>query len=608
MVAATGLLVAAAGASAAPGAEVGRIVFVSERAPDLERTQFVAATASARVVLANAPAGAVLAPEGRRFAYVRHVRGSGTLVVADLRTGAELELASSPYSIGNVVWSPDGSEVAYEVANTSYCRGGDRLCAVFEIWVVPAAGGIPRLLASKARWPVWSPSGRMIAFAGDWNTFDASFTGASGRPYVVSAGGDTPRPLSTVLGIVDLDWAPDERRISFSVHRGYVAIAPVASGGAKKVSTGREAVWISNTRLAIGEIDGAIGIVRTDRRRVRTIRAFGIGIEALSWSAARGRLAYVARLRGEPVPSQPAAGSVLATVAPAGGRSQVLLRADRFQSLLNPHWDGSRVVVSTSRERNDTDLFTMRGDGSDVRRVTDDDQYEFEPAWSPDGKQVVFLRIFPGGFGFPQTAVHVVDGSGGPATRITSPTAGTDDYDPEWSPDGTWIVFSRSLAASGLAAGELYMCRPDGAGLIQLTRLGGSNHHPAWSPDGSRIAFSHSGELWVIHPDGTGARSLGLRGSYPAWSPDGSRLAYLGVIGNVLRLLVANADGSGHRVVSWDVEPFPSAPAWSPDGTRLVYTGMDMDLHAITADGTARVDVAATVGRDADPDWSAAAG
>jgi Tol biopolymer transport system component len=193
-------------------------------------------------------------------------------------------------------------------------------------------------------------------------------------------------------------------------------------------------------------------------------------------------------------------------------------------------------------------------------------------------------------------------------TRITSPTAGTDDRDPEWSPDGTWIVFSRSLAASGVDDAELFMCRPDGAGLIQLTRLRGSNAHPDWSPDGSRIAFSHSGELWTIRPDGSDARSIGLRGSDPSWSPDGSRIAYLGGIGNRLRLLVANADGSDHRVVSWDVEPMFSTPTWSPDGTRLVYEGMDGELHSIAVDGAGDVDLTARLGRDADPDWSGSAG
>jgi TolB protein len=596
---------AALGAESSPG-DAGRIVFTSERAPDLQRTQFLAVSASSRVVLATAPGGAVLAPDGRRYAFVRPGPGrDDALLVAELDGEGVREVASTRYSMRDPAWSPDGSQIAYEVANPSYCRPGDRLCAVFEIWIVPAAGGSPRMLASAATRPVWSPGGRMIAYAGEWNTADANEIGASGRPYVVAAGGGTPRLLSRVRGIVDIDWAPDERRISFSAHArsGFVAVAPLTGAGAKRIAMGRAAAWISNTRLAIGEIDGAIGIVRADGRRVRTIRAVGVGIEAFAWSPARGRLAYVTRLR-----AQPTHGRVLASVAPAGGRSEVLLRADRFQSVLHPRWDRANVVISTFREQNDYDLFTMRGDGSDVRRVTDEDQYEFDPSWSPDGKRIVFLRIFPGGFGFPQTAVHVVDGSGGAATRITSPTAGTDDNDPEWSPDGTWIVFSRSLSASGLPDAELYMCRPDGAGLIQLTRLGGWNGDPDWSPDGSWIAFAHSGELWVIRPDGTDARSLGLRGSSPSWSPDGSRIAYLGAIGNVLRLLVASADGSDHRVVSWDVEPMSSAPTWSPDATRLIYEGKDGELHAIAIDGAARVDLTQTFGRDADPDWSAAAG
>jgi len=103
------------------------------------------------------------------------------------------------------------------------------------------------------------------------------------------------------------------------------------------------------------------------------------------------------------------------------------------------------------------------------------------------------------------------DGSG---LRQLTRAPGEDNW-PQWSPDGTQIVYSHAT--------DLWMMNADGAGQHRLTSLAGE---PSWSPDGAWIAFDCApnsdpdGGMCAIHPDGTGPTPiLGRRGSFPAWRP-----------------------------------------------------------------------------------------
>src|SRR5207247_2453543 len=103
---------------------------------------------------------------------------------------------------------------------------------------------------------------------------------------------------------------------------------------------------------------------------------------------------------------------------------------------------------------------------------------------------------------------------------LTQLTSGLPrDFAPDWSPDGTQIVFQR-----GRSIEHVYAIGSDGSGLRQLTH-GRYDSGPAWSPDGTRIVFVRAGDLWIMRRDGRGAhnithtRSISKDEGAPDWQP-----------------------------------------------------------------------------------------
>ena len=216
---------------------------------------------------------------------------------------------------------------------------------------------------------------------------------------------------------------------------------------------------------------------------------------------------------------------------------------------------------------------TINPDGSGFLQLTFDSAFHASPAWSPDGKQIAIDFESETQHGIP-----IIDASDGTVLlQVTSNPSGVD-VESQWSPDGQWIVFSRAtgnrpahgpgFAACGSCRAVLFLVRPDGSGLHQLTPpgLNADFQGADWSPDGTKIAFSGKHNvpadfgIWTIHPDGSGLRAVikGTGFAYfdrPTWSPDGTRLithARLASQGTSLwedSLWEVNADGSNlHKI------------------------------------------------------------
>jgi hypothetical protein len=123
------------------------------------------------------------------------------------------------------------------------------------------------------------------------------------------------------------------------------------------------------------------------------------------------------------------------------------------------------------------------------------------------------------------------------------------------------------------AGQPLWVVQPDGTGARQLTTGDGSSDSaPSISPDGRTVAFDRTNQngtaIYTIGIDGTGlTRLTDTPGADPAWSPDGSQIAFVGQEAGLYVMSVE--DGNAHLVV--DRSFVALHPTWSPDGTRIAF-------------------------------------
>ena len=285
------------------------------------------------------------------------------------------------------------------------------------------------------------------------------------------------------------------------------------------------------------------------------------------------------------------------------------------------------IVEPPSDERADVKgsiLFTRAGDiwaasGTSLTRLTDSDSVrsDVDPTWSPDGKQIYFIRTtkretsnsLPGGKytlyptdlmrmnadGSKRKKVYdaLIKGSGGLwFTHVRQPSVSSSGNNVAVVSDGPngsadevtlYIINSRTGKLRKVAT----PAEP---------RLG--HNDPAFSPDGTKIAFTYNDDAGsdgqpkiAIHSCQTKSNcSLGkvkyLKPGFanPSWSPDGSLLAVEATDGRGRDIVLINARRGDVRVeLTTDGDSF--APAFSPDGDQIAYLhreGLDIDLRVMT--------------------------
>jgi His/Glu/Gln/Arg/opine family amino acid ABC transporter permease subunit len=171
--------------------------------------------------------------------------------------------------------------------------------------------------------------------------------------------------------------------------------------------------------------------------------------------------------------------------------------------------DGGQIAFMMQHDGH-VDIFTMRPDGSDVTQVTHAEQDALFPAWSPDGERIAFIAS-----GEENTlTASVIDVDGGGLVQLTD---GSRDRHLVWSPDGQRIAFESQVAfgpeGQTVRNTDIYIAQADGSRLRRMMYSSSEEKWPSWSPDGSQIAYSTtlagSGEIYVVNTEENPLAPLG---------------------------------------------------------------------------------------------------
>ncbi|MEE9258176.1 MAG: Tol-Pal system beta propeller repeat protein TolB [Nitrospinaceae bacterium] len=265
------------------------------------------------------------------------------------------------------------------------------------------------------------------------------------------------------------------------------------------------------------------------------------------------------------------------------GKNHLRRVVHRFADEVVLQLTGKRGVAETKivflvqeKDRNDPEkinkeIYIVDFDGWSQKKMTDDRTINLTPAWSPDGRWIVYTSY---GANNPDLLMIDTAGKGFKKTVLRLPGLNAA---PSWSPGGNKIA----LVLSKDQNSEIYVLE-NNRKLNRLTRHFNIDTSPTWSPDGEKIAFTsdRSGtgapQIYIMDSrkgDGAGVKRISFGSSYndnPAWSPDGDKIAYTSRVGRRFQIKIYNRNTQKTTTFTND-QGTNEQPSWSPDGRFLAY-------------------------------------
>lgn len=197
-----------------------------------------------------------------------------------------------------------------------------------------------------------------------------------------------------------------------------------------------------------------------------------------------------------------------------------------------PAWSpsGTRLAFASNRAGGEPDIWRVDLDGTHLTRLTRTPVFtgDFNPAWSPDGRWIWFDSDRVGVF---NREIYRMRPDGSDVRRMTT-TEDVDDGAPDVSPDGRNVAFT-SMRANGTQ--DLFTMNPDGTGVRPLGTPTADRDEvfPEWNATGTRVFYwrfpsfdDPAQTIWRIDADGTDRRKLTsdrVNGSEPDPYPVRSR-------------------------------------------------------------------------------------
>ncbi len=284
----------------------------------------------------------------------------------------------------------------------------------------------------------------------------------------------------------------------------------------------------------------------------------------------------------------------------APGANEIQLTSDGQQNFQPAFSSDGKFIALYSKNRGG--IWVIPATGGKTKQIT---TFGSRPSWSPDGNFIAFQSNSMTDLGastppaIPPSTIWMVSSQGGEPTQLTqagNPAGGHGS--PAWSPDGKRLVF----CASDFVEGSVWTISSKGGDLKQVAK--GYLVDAIYAPDGESIYYGSNYGLWKIRVSRASGAPVGepveLANTSPARlrhftvSADGKKIGYVPLLisSNLLSFPISPAsnEATGEPVSLTQNRRFRNTiPSFSPDGKKIVYqsfnVGGAIDIWLMEADG-----------------------
>jgi len=278
-----------------------------------------------------------------------------------------------------------------------------------------------------------------------------------------------------------------------------------------------------------------------------------------------------------------------------------------------------------------TEIYLMDGDGTNVRRLTDNSYGDWFPSISPNGKTIVFEsnRLRNEGEPLNTSDLFLMNTDGTNQKHLIRGSSAT------WSRDSKFVAYHASASGTGKPIAVFPGAATSDSDIFTMSVVkkgavpknitnnpAAVDDDPDWSPTENKIVFvskdakdnptnAVTAEIYVMNADSTGKPIRLTNNSEeeraPAWSPDGKRILFMCRRGGRdFEICIMNADGTGQIQVT-DNTVGDLTSSWSPDGRQIVVhrpvSPARFQLWLINVDGSGEVQLTDTPGLNGFPNW-----
>jgi Tol biopolymer transport system component len=265
----------------------------------------------------------------------------------------------------------------------------------------------------------------------------------------------------------------------------------------------------------------------------------------------------------------------------------------------------SKIAFASKRDGN-YQIYTIKANGTELTRLTNNTFQDTWPSWSPDGLQIAFVSNREKG-----SAIYIMNSDGSDVKRLTDPK-GEINY-PKWSLDGKQIAYSLTTDRRV----DIYSVNIDGTNQKELLK---EAMCLSWNPNGQQYIFNRGNipQIMKMNADGSNINPFFASGNtfridlFPVWSPDGNRLLFTkpsaqkGSSSMNYEIFTASDTGENEKQLT-NYSGMDMAYSWSPDGKQIVFMS-DRDgnpeLYKMNSDGSEILRLTNNPAEDSQASWS----